>query len=210
MHSIDTKMGLRNVRKRESDSIRRHGHTGRPQRKIIIKLNLVHLANAEYIRMADQLAHVPGGANNYNYSNVDVIVNVAKRESVHAVWAVWGHASENPKLLQKNGIIFIGPPEGPMRTLGDNFASTIVAQSANVPTMPWSGSGIRMENAEHLKREGLSSSLKMDVENGVHSPPWLEEVAMEIAKRLPNIHLQGWNRNAWLANFIMNVQNSET
>ena len=28
-----------------------------------------------------------------------------------------------------------------------------------------------MENAEHLKREGLStSSLKMDVENGVHSP----------------------------------------
>ena len=28
-----------------------------------------------------------------------------------------------------------------MRTLGDNFASTIVAQSANVPTMPWSGSG---------------------------------------------------------------------
>ncbi|XP_065834099.1 acetyl-CoA carboxylase 2-like isoform X3 [Oscarella lobularis] len=170
MHSIDTKMGLRSVRKQESDSIRRH----------------VHLANAEYIRMADQLAHVPGGANNYNYSNVDVIVNVAKRESVHAVWAVWGHASENPKLLQKNGIIFIGPPEGPMRTLGDNFASTIVAQSANVPTMPWSGSGIRMENAEHLKREGLSSSLKMDVENGVHSPPWLEEVAMEIAKRLLN------------------------
>ena len=58
--------------------------------------------------MADQLVHVSGGANNYNYSNVDVIVNVAKRESVHAVWAGWGHASENPKLLQKNGIIFIG------------------------------------------------------------------------------------------------------
>ena len=111
--------------------------------------------------MADQLAHVPGGANNYNYSNVDVIVNVAKRELVHAVWAGWGHASEYPKLpetLQKNGIIFIGatstkldysiidllftgPPEGPMRTLGDKIASTIVAQSANVPTMPWSGSG---------------------------------------------------------------------
>ncbi|XP_065833896.1 acetyl-CoA carboxylase-like isoform X2 [Oscarella lobularis] len=114
-------------------------------------------ANAEYIRMADQLAHVPGGANNYNYSNVDVIVNVAKRELVHAVWAGWGHASEYPKLpetLQKNGIIFIGPPEGPMRTLGDKIASTIVAQSANVPTMPWSGSGIRVENAERLLKAG--------------------------------------------------------
>jgi acetyl-CoA carboxylase/biotin carboxylase 1 len=29
-----------------------------------------------------------------------------------------------------------------MRSLGDKISSTIVAQSADVPTMPWSGSGI--------------------------------------------------------------------
>src|SRR5215213_8924538 len=29
-----------------------------------------------------------------------------------------------------------------MRSLGDKISSTIVAQSANVPTMDWSGSGI--------------------------------------------------------------------
>ncbi|KAJ7066657.1 acetyl-CoA carboxylase [Mycena amicta] len=103
--------------------------------------------NAEYIRMADRFIEVPGGSNNNNYANVDLIVDVAERAGVHAVWAGWGHASENPRLPEslaasKNKIVFIGPPGSAMRSLGDKISSTIVAQSANVPTMPWSGTGI--------------------------------------------------------------------
>lgn len=101
--------------------------------------------NAEYIRMADRYVEVPGGSNNNNYANVDLIVDVAERSGVHAVWAGWGHASENPRLpesLAANRIVFIGPPGSAMRSLGDKISSTIVAQSANVPTMAWSGSGI--------------------------------------------------------------------
>ncbi|TBU46750.1 acetyl CoA carboxylase [Dichomitus squalens] len=101
--------------------------------------------NAEYIRMADRYVEVPGGTNNNNYANVDLIVDVAERAGVHAVWAGWGHASENPRLpetLAANKIVFIGPPGSAMRSLGDKISSTIVAQSANVPTMPWSGTGI--------------------------------------------------------------------
>lgn len=65
----------------------------------------------EYIRMADQYVPVPGGTNNNNYANVELILDIAKRIPVQAVWAGWGHASENPKLpelLHKNGIEFIG------------------------------------------------------------------------------------------------------
>jgi acetyl-CoA carboxylase/biotin carboxylase 1 len=103
--------------------------------------------NAEYIRMADRYVEVPGGTNNNNYANVDLIVDVAERAGVHAVWAGWGHASENPRLPEslaasKNRIVFIGPPGSAMRSLGDKISSTIVAQSADVPTMPWSGTGI--------------------------------------------------------------------
>lgn len=61
--------------------------------------------------MADQYAQVPGGSNNNNYANVDLILDIAKRTQVQAVWAGWGHSSENPKLpelLHKNNIIFIG------------------------------------------------------------------------------------------------------
>ena len=66
-------------------------------------------ANADYIRMADQyvevrdglrsrerrtwtqinLSQVPGGTNNNNYANVELIVDVAERMNVHAVWAGW-------------------------------------------------------------------------------------------------------------------------
>ncbi|KAF9288230.1 acetyl-coenzyme-A carboxylase [Mortierella alpina] len=103
--------------------------------------------NAEYIRMADQYVEVPGGSNNNNYANVDLIVDIAERTGVHAVWAGWGHASENPKLPESlrdspQKIIFIGPPGSAMRSLGDKISSTIVAQSADVPTMGWSGTGI--------------------------------------------------------------------
>ena len=45
--------------------------------------------NAEYIRMADQYVEVPGGSNNNNYANVDLIVDIAERAGVHAVWAGW-------------------------------------------------------------------------------------------------------------------------
>uniref|UniRef100_A0A8C4UAA5 acetyl-CoA carboxylase n=1 Tax=Falco tinnunculus TaxID=100819 RepID=A0A8C4UAA5_FALTI len=103
-------------------------------------------ANAEYIKMADHYVPVPGGANNNNYANVELIVDISKRIPVQAVWAGWGHASENPKLpelLQKNGIAFLGPPSHAMSALGDKVASTIVAQTVQIPTLPWSGSGER-------------------------------------------------------------------
>ncbi|KAK2762604.1 acetyl-coenzyme-A carboxylase [Arachnomyces sp. PD_36] len=104
-------------------------------------------ANADYIRMADQYAEVPGGTNNNNYANVELIVDVAERMGVHAVWAGWGHASENPKLPESlaaspKKIIFIGPPGSAMRSLGDKISSTIVAQHAGVPCIPWSGEGV--------------------------------------------------------------------
>ncbi|XP_058809434.1 acetyl-CoA carboxylase isoform X4 [Phymastichus coffea] len=103
-------------------------------------------ANAEYIKMADQYVPVPGGTNNNNYANVELIVDIASRTQVQAVWAGWGHASENPKLpelLHKNNICFIGPSERAMWALGDKIASSIVAQTAEVPTLPWSGSELK-------------------------------------------------------------------
>ncbi|KAI1333487.1 acetyl-CoA carboxylase [Xylariaceae sp. FL0016] len=104
-------------------------------------------ANADYIRMADHYVEVPGGTNNHNYANVELIVDVAERMNVHAVWAGWGHASENPKLPESlaaspNKIVFIGPPGSAMRSLGDKISSTIVAQHAKVPCIPWSGTGV--------------------------------------------------------------------
>jgi len=100
-------------------------------------------ANAEFIRLADSFVEVPAGKNLNNYANVDVITRIAQEQEVDAVWPGWGHASENPKLpntLTSMGIKFIGPTGPVMSVLGDKIAANILAQTAEVPSIPWSGS----------------------------------------------------------------------
>lgn len=63
-----------------------------------------------------------------------------------------GHASENPKLPESlaaspKKVVFIGPPGSAMRSLGDKISSTIVAQHAGVPCIPWSGTGVKQVKA---------------------------------------------------------------
>lgn len=109
-------------------------------------------ANAEYVRMADIWTSVPGGSNNRNFANVALIADLATRFSCDAVWAGWGHASENPALpaaLSNLGVVFLGPPPESMHALGDKIASTIIAQSAGVPTVTWSGSGLTVDYAKN-------------------------------------------------------------
>ncbi|KIW49703.1 hypothetical protein PV05_11356 [Exophiala xenobiotica] len=140
-------------------------------------------ANADYIRMADQYVEVPGGTNNNNYANVELIVDVAERMNVHAVWAGWGHASENPKLPESlaaspKKIIFIGPPGSAMRSLGDKISSTIVAQHARVPCIPWSGEGV---DEVELDDKGIVTVRDDVYDKGcVHSPQEGLEAARKI------------------------------
>ncbi|KAK1267607.1 Acetyl-CoA carboxylase 1 [Acorus gramineus] len=109
--------------------------------------------NAEHIRIADQFVEVPGGTNNNNYANVQLIVEMAEITRVSAVWPGWGHASENPELpdaLDKKGIIFLGPPAMSMAALGDKIGSSLIAQAAGVPTLPWSGSHVKISSESCL------------------------------------------------------------
>lgn len=103
-------------------------------------------ANAEFIAMSDQVVTVPGGPNCNNYANVDLIMRSAAQHSCDAIYPGWGHASENPALPREcdrsKHIIFLGPTEEAMFALGDKIASTIVAQSNGVPTVPWSGDSV--------------------------------------------------------------------
>ncbi|XP_022251456.1 acetyl-CoA carboxylase isoform X2 [Limulus polyphemus] len=123
-------------------------------------------ANAEYIKLADHYVPVPGGTNNNNYANVELILDIAKRTNVQAVWAGWGHASENPslpELLSQNDIAFMGPPSKAMWSLGDKIASTIVAQTANIPTLPWSGSGLKADWNESLSKKNKVIKIRSEL-----------------------------------------------
>jgi len=108
--------------------------------------------NAEFIRRADDFVEVPGGVNLNNYANVQLIADTAVAQQVDAVMVGWGHASENPKLpdmlvelSQQLGreITFVGPTAPVMRALGDKIGSTLLAQDADVSTIPWNGDGLK-------------------------------------------------------------------
>lgn len=79
---------------------------------------------------------------------------MAEITRVDAVWPGWGHASENPELpdaLNAKGIIFLGPPAASMAALGDKIGSSLIAQAADVPTLPWSGSHVSKFTPAKLK-----------------------------------------------------------
>lgn len=140
-------------------------------------------AGAEYIKLADTTVWVPGGANNNNYANVKLILDIATRYQADGVWAGWGHASEYPELpakLHKNGIAFIGPPEKAMWALGDKIASSIVAQTADIPTLPWSGSGLKADYTEG------SSGPKLKIPHELYKQGCVETVeeALTAAKKI--------------------------
>ncbi|KAH8078525.1 acetyl-CoA carboxylase [Aureococcus anophagefferens] len=98
-------------------------------------------ANAEFVRLADEYVEVPGGSNANNYANVKLIVDVAGRSGVDAVWPGWGHASRTgSRAFKAANIAFMGPPAPVMSVLGDKIAANILAQTAKVPSIPWSGS----------------------------------------------------------------------
>jgi len=53
-------------------------------------LRCVHNRPREVLREGKaDTTQVPGGSNNNNYANVELIVDVAERMNVHAVWAGW-------------------------------------------------------------------------------------------------------------------------
>uniref|UniRef100_A0A1I7T9U3 Acetyl-CoA carboxylase n=2 Tax=Caenorhabditis tropicalis TaxID=1561998 RepID=A0A1I7T9U3_9PELO len=111
-------------------------------------------ANSEFIKNGTTIVMSPSGSNKNNYANVDEVVRHAVENKVDAVWAGWGHASENPDLprkLSENKIAFIGPPASAMFSLGDKIASTIIAQTVGIPTIAWSGAGICMKETKRNK-----------------------------------------------------------
>jgi len=138
-------------------------------------------SNAEYIRMGDIIVDVPGGTNNHNYANVTLIVELARLHRVNAVWAGWGHASENPLLpdtlaASNPPIKFIGPSGPPMRALGDKIGSTIIAQTAGVPCIAWNGQNVK---ADYNREDGCLPEKAFN-DACIHSAAEALEAASEI------------------------------
>jgi len=76
------------------------------------------------------------------YLDADDIIRAAVEAGVDAIHPGYGFLSERPEFAEAcaaAGIIFVGPPPGVMRTLGNKIAARRLAESCGVPVMPATG-----------------------------------------------------------------------
>ena len=96
-------------------------------------------ANALHVRMADEAVHIGPSTSSQSYLDIDRILAAIRRTGADAVHPGYGFLSENPlfaQALEREGVIFIGPPVGAIQAMGDKITSKKLAAAAGVSTVP--------------------------------------------------------------------------
>jgi propionyl-CoA carboxylase alpha chain len=94
---------------------------------------------ALHVKMADKAVHIGGSAARDSYLSIDRIVAACKQTGAEAVHPGYGFLSENADFaaaLEKNSIIFVGPPVNAVEAMGDKITSKKLAAAAGVSTVP--------------------------------------------------------------------------
>jgi propionyl-CoA carboxylase alpha chain len=96
-------------------------------------------AQALHVRMADEAVRIGPAPSADSYLRIDRIVDACKARGAEAVHPGYGFLSENAQFSQAladAGIVFIGPGQHAITTMGDKITSKRLAQDAGVNTIP--------------------------------------------------------------------------
>jgi len=94
---------------------------------------------AHHVFMADTAVHIGEAPPVESYLNMDKMIDAALRSKSDAIHPGWGFLAENEEFAQKvidAGLIWIGPSPKVIRMMGDKIEAKLIAQKANVPTIP--------------------------------------------------------------------------
>ncbi|MFP1643192.1 acetyl-CoA carboxylase biotin carboxylase subunit [Pontitalea aquivivens] len=96
-------------------------------------------AHALHVQMADEAVHIGPAPANQSYIVIDKIMDAIRQTGAEAVHPGYGFLSENMNFaaaLEKEGVVFIGPPSPAIEAMGDKITSKKLAQEAGVSTVP--------------------------------------------------------------------------
>jgi len=95
--------------------------------------------DAKHVILADEAVLIGPPPSAQSYLVMERILQACKDTGAEAVHPGYGFLSENSAfcdLLEKNGIVFIGPKPHSIEAMGDKIASKKLASAANVNTIP--------------------------------------------------------------------------
>jgi len=95
--------------------------------------------NALHVKMADEAIHIGASPAAQSYIVIDKIMEAVRKSGAEAVHPGYGFLSENMKFaaaLEKEGVVFVGPPSPAIESMGDKITSKKIAQEAGVSTVP--------------------------------------------------------------------------
>jgi len=94
---------------------------------------------ALHVRLADEAYFVGPSPATQSYLNLEKIIDVIKESGAEAVHPGYGFFAENyefVKRLESEGMVFIGPPSGAVKLLGDKVMARKTMRNAGVPIVP--------------------------------------------------------------------------
>ena len=113
--------------------------------------------NAEHVLMSDESYYLGPSEASKSYLNISKIIEICKKAEVDAVHPGYGFLSENPNFvreLTKNKIIFIGPSENAIISMGDKIKSKMIAEKASVNVVPgFIGEINNVNNAKEISKK---------------------------------------------------------
>lgn len=101
--------------------------------------------NSPHVRYADEAVCIGPPASKESYLRGDKIVEVAKKLGVDGIHPGYGFLSENSafaKLVEENGITFIGPTPEAIEIMGSKLAAKDAVKKFDIPMVPGSGGAI--------------------------------------------------------------------
>ena len=94
---------------------------------------------AHHVFMADSSVHIGEAPPAESYLHMEKMIAAAIQSRSDAIHPGWGFLAENDKFAQMvldAGLTWIGPRPEVIRALGDKIQAKLLAQKANVPTIP--------------------------------------------------------------------------
>ena len=95
--------------------------------------------NALHVQMADEAVHIGPPPAAQSYIVIDKIMDAIRATGAEAVHPGYGFLSENMNFaaaLEREGVVFVGPPSPAIEAMGDKITSKKIAMEAGVSTVP--------------------------------------------------------------------------